>query len=320
MTKDRLLLFPAAGLIGAALACGLLYGSREGGPDPAAPRPQPLDCTGKDGVSAADVRRAQEAWAKYLVRQVEETIEVADGVTMTFVLIPPGRFRIGSPEDEADRNKDETLHEVTLTKPFDLAKTEVTQAQYEGLTGKNPSKLKGADQPVERVSWDQARDYAAQLTKKRGDKHLYRLPSEAEWEYSCRGGRPTPQPFGVGNGRALSSREANFDGNYPYGGADKGPYLISTCRVGSYPANALGLLDMHGNVYEWCADWYEDYPRGPVTNPTGPAEGSRRVIRGGCWSCYGRGCRAADRNWLVPGFRSFILGFRLARRIPSGDK
>jgi formylglycine-generating enzyme required for sulfatase activity len=274
-------------------------------------------------VSAVEVRKAQEAWAKSLGRQVEETVEVADGVKMTFVLIPPGTFRMGSPGDEKGRARSdpETLHEVTLTEPFDLAKTEVTQAQYQALTGENPSKFKGDDKPVETVSWGEARDYAAKLTKKRSDQHLYRLPTEAEWEYACRGGRPSSQPFGIGDGTSLSSREANLIGD-PYGGADRGPYLKATCRVGSYTANALGLYDMHGNVAEWCADWYGPYPQGAVTNPSGPAEGSARVMRGGDWRYPAGGCRSAVRGrWVfAPDPRGDYLGFRLARSVPSGGK
>jgi formylglycine-generating enzyme required for sulfatase activity len=303
--------------LGLALVLGL-SAARE------ADKPTPLDCTGKDGVSAADLRKAQEAWAKYLGRQVEETIEIADGVKMSFVLIPPGKFRMGSPADEKDREPgglDETLHEVTLTEPFDLGKTEVTQAQYQALGVENPSMVKGADRPVEGVTWAQARDWAANLTKKRGDNHQYRLPTEAEWEYSCRGGRSSSIPFGVGDGRALCSREANFDGKYPYGGADKGPSLEATRAVGSYKANALGLHDMHGNVWEWCLDRKGPYPREAVTNPTGPeTEGSARVIRGGSWSMDAGRCRAAHRAGIEETIRSREIGFRLARSVPSGGK
>jgi formylglycine-generating enzyme required for sulfatase activity/tRNA A-37 threonylcarbamoyl transferase component Bud32 len=287
-------------------------------------RPRPLDCTRAAGLSPSQVSAAQEAWAKYLGRSVEETVQVSDRVTMTFVLVPPGTFRMGSPADETDRGGDETLHEVTLTEPFDLGKTEVTQAQYQALTGENPSWSRGADKPVEQVSWEEARDYAVQLTKKWGDKHQYRLPTEAEWEYACRGGRSSSHPFGVGDGHALSSREANFDGNYPFGRAPKGPCLSSTCRVGSHDANALGLFDMHGNVWEWCADWYGPYPQGDVTNPTGPPDGSvrsrNRVNRGGGWSSGAGYCRAAYRTCNAPGFRISTLGFRLARSVPSGGK
>ncbi len=317
---------PCSGLgsfrLGSAILLGLapllgLAVARE--PD----RPAPLDCTGKDGVCAADVRKAQEAWAEYLGRKVEETIEVADGVKMTFVLVPPGTFLMGSPADEQGRGEDETPHEVTLTEPFDLGKTEVTQAQYQALAGKNPSLLKGADLPVECVSWEEARDWAEKLTKKLGGKRVYRLPTEAEWEYACRGGRPSSLPFGVGDGHALSARDANFNGNFPAGNAARGIYLESTCAVGSYPANAFGLHDMHGNVLEWCRDWYGSYPHGAMTNPTGSDEkasrvfGERdyRVFRGGCWQEYGVHCRAASRSKDWPERRQVYIGFRAVRAI-----
>jgi formylglycine-generating enzyme required for sulfatase activity len=251
---------------------------------------------------------------------VEETIEIAPGVKMTFVLVPPGKFRMGSPQTETARNEEETLHTVTLTEPFDLGQTEVTQAQYQALTGENPSKFKGTNKPVEQVSWKDARAYAEKLTKKRNDRYLYRLPSEAEWEFACRGGRSSDKPFGVGDGQSLSSREANFDGNYPYGGADKGPCLEFTCRVGSYPANALGLDDMHGNVWEWCADRYGPYPARAVINPRGPTQGSARVYRGGCWGLNGSSCRAAHRHGFKPDGRSPVMGFRLARGVLRGSR
>jgi formylglycine-generating enzyme required for sulfatase activity len=283
-------------------------------------RPPSLDCTCKDGASAADVRKAQEAWAKHLGRKVEETVEVAGGVKMTFVLVPPGKFLMGSRAHEKGRDDDEPLHEATLTEPFDLAKTETTQAQYRVLGLHDPSHFKGNDLPVEQVSWEEAQDWAEQLTKKRGDQHLYRLPTEAEWEYACRGGRPSYQPFGIGAGRALSSREANFDGNFPYGRAEEGKYLAATCAVASYPANAFGLHDMHGNVREWCADWYGSYPLGAVINPTGPSKGSKRVLRGGGCHDFGHSCRTSYRNWDESVRQRRDLGFRLARSVPSGDK
>jgi formylglycine-generating enzyme required for sulfatase activity len=279
--------------------------------------PGPLDCTGAEGVSAADVRKAQEGWASYLKREVEETVDIGNGVKMTFVLVPPGKFRMGSPTDEAGRSDDETLHEVTLTEPFYLGKYPVTQKHYEALTGKNPSNFKGATFPVEQVTWEEAQGYAARLTEKLNDRHLYRLPTEAEWEYSCRGGRASSKPFGIGDGRSLSSLAANFDGNHPYGGADKRRYLTSTCDVGSYLANALGLFDMHGNVWEWCADWYGPYPARELTNPTGSSGGSGRVFRGGSWYFDAGCCRAAYRSGSTPSFRSSILGFRLARSLPT---
>jgi sulfatase modifying factor 1 len=289
-------------------------------PVPVRRAPAPLDCTGSEGVSATEVRKAQEAWAKYLKRDVEETVEIGNGVKMTFVLVPPGKFRMGSPENETKHDKDEILHEVTLTEPFYLARYTVTQEQYEALIGKNPSHFKGSLFPVETVTWEEAKDYAETLTKKRADRHLYHLPTEAEWEYACRGGRSSSQTFGIGDGRSLSSREANFDGNYPYGGAEKGPYLDSPCNVGSYSANGFGLYDMHGNVYQWCADWYGPYPTREMINPAGPPEGSDRVLRGGSWYGYGWNCRAAIRRHAVPSFHIDHLGFRLARSIPADSK
>jgi formylglycine-generating enzyme required for sulfatase activity len=209
---------------------------------------------------------------------------------------------------------------MSLTRPFYLGKYEVTQKQYEALIGTNPSKFKGENRPVEQVSWEEAQEYAAKLNKNGADGQTYRLPTEAEWEYSCRGGRPSSKPFGIGDSRALSSRQANFNGNHPYGDAEKGPYLETTSAVGSYTANALGLFDMHGNVWEWCQDRYGKYPQEEVTNPVGLSEGSFRVLRGGCCLDLGWGCRSARHGGNVPGFRDIRLGFRLARSVSSGGK
>jgi formylglycine-generating enzyme required for sulfatase activity len=294
-------------------------------PKPPAPSaiPAPLDCTGEKGRTPAEVKAAQQAWAKYLGRKVEEEDEITPGMKMTFVLVPPGLFLMGSPKNEAERNVGETKfdaevqHEVTITRPFYLGKTEVTQEQYQALTGKNPSRFKGASLPVEKVSWEEADAFALQLTQnKAGTNLLYRLPTEAEWEYACRGGRPSSNRFGIGDGTSLASNQANFNEKYPYGAPAQGTYLAKTCRVGSYPATALGLNDMHGNVWEWCGDWYAKYPTGKVTDPTGPKEGSLRVHRGGGWIDHAGQCRAAQRYGRLPGDRYDCLGFRLAR-VPS---
>jgi serine/threonine protein kinase len=221
--------------------------SEKSGTNPVAPapragigvRPQPIDSTGPYGVRAEDVRRAQKAWAKYLGRDVEANVDIGNGVTMTFVLVPPGKFDMGSPPDEMGKNgryHNESLHEVTLTEAFDLSKYEVTQAQYQALTGKNPSGFKGPDRPVECVTWPEANDFGRLLTNRLSDRYVYRLATEAEWEYSCRGGGPPSQPFGVGDGRFLAPGDANFNNQ-----------RRETCKVGSYAPNALGLHDMHGN-------------------------------------------------------------------------
>lgn len=280
--------------------------------DQAVGRPEPLDCTGPDGASADVVRNAQVTWAKYLGRDVETTVEIANGVTMTFVLVPPGKYRMGSPPDEKGKNgryPNETLHEVMLTEPFDLGKYEVTQAQYEALTGQKPSFYKGPDRPVEQVTWTEADRYGRDLTKKRSDRHVYRLATEAEWEYACRGGRPVSLPFGVGDGRSLTARDANFNN-----------LVRETSKVGSYAPNALGLCDMHGNVWEWCADWNQAYPAGPVTNPLCTTAGEFRVARGGCHNEPAPECRSALRQGSPESRRDCWMGFRLARSIPAPDR
>jgi formylglycine-generating enzyme required for sulfatase activity/tRNA A-37 threonylcarbamoyl transferase component Bud32 len=285
-------------------------------------RPGPLDCTAT-GLSTAEVQEAQAAWAKYLGRPVEEEVEIAPGVKMAFVLVPPGKFLMGSPESEKERNPDEVPHEVTLTEPFYLGRCEVTQAQYAAVQvarqDPDPSFFKGTDLPVEHVNWPEASAYADTLTTKGASGLLYRLPTEAEWEYACRGGRPFSQPFGIGNGTSLSSDQANFNGEHPFGGAAPGKNLQRTSPVGSYPANAFGLHDMHGNVREWCSDWYGEYLAGKATNPSGPPQGSARVTRGGCWHNRAAYCRASGRGWCEPAGRGDILGFRLVA-IPSGGK
>jgi formylglycine-generating enzyme required for sulfatase activity len=156
------------------------------------------------------------------------------------------------------------------------------------------------------------------LPEEKQKKRVYRLPTEAEWEYACRGGATSKNPFHFG--KSLSSDQANFDGNYPYGGAAKRTYLERTCKVGSYQPNGFGLYDMHGNVYEWCSDWYgkDYYGKSPKRDPEGPSEGSVRVIRGGSWCDFGQYCRSAHRNINGPTDRDYYLGFRLAL-VPSGQ-
>ena len=137
----------------------------------------------------------------------------------------------------------------------------------------------------------------------------YRLPTEAEWEYACRGGANSSTPFSFGG--SLSSTQANFDGDYPYGGAAREPYLQRTTAVGSYPPNAYGLFDMHGNVWEWCQDWFGPYSRKSVKDPTGASTGEHRVLRGGSWYNGGSDCRAACRVHDDPGSRDHDGGFRV---------
>jgi formylglycine-generating enzyme required for sulfatase activity len=250
-----------------------------------------------------------------------------NSVGIKLVRIPAGRFMMGSPASEFGRDSDEgPLHEVEISRSFFLGVYTVTQDQYRKVTGKNPSHfspggggqaavhgLNTGDFPVERVSWNDAVAFCKELSARPGERaagRVYRLPSEAEWEYACRAGTKTPFHYG----KSLSSRQANFNGNFPYGGAARGPHLNRPCRVGSYKPNKWGLYDMHGNVWQWCADIY--YPRyyegSPRRDPAGPKAGTSRVIRGGSWTHHARPCRAAYRVGFSPTGTGSYIGFRVA--------
>ncbi len=230
------------------------------------------------------------------------------------VWIPPGTFTMGSPTNEVSRFSNEGPQtQVTISRGFWISKYETTQEEYLEVMGTNPSNFKGdVNRPVERVTWTDATNYCGKLTARERDAgklpagYEYRLPTEAEWEYACRAGTTSATAYG----NSLSSAQANFNGKYPYGGAAQGPNLAGTTTVGSYPANAWGLYDMHGNVWEWCLDWYGTYPGGSVTDPRGPTTGSRRVIRGSGWLHDGSRCRSAFRVNLSPGDWGQDMGFR----------
>lgn len=252
--------------------------------------------------------------------------EVTNSLGMKLVLVPAGRFVMGSPATEKERGEDETSHEVEISQPFYLGVHEVTQNEYEQVLKKNPSHfatsgggteiVKGMDTrryPVETATWKDATEFCQRLSALPGEKdagRVYRLPTEAEWEYACRGGEATP----VAGGSNLAATQANFDGSQPYGSAAKGPSLQRPVAVGSFPPNAFGLFDMHGNVWEWCADWYqEDYYRKSASkDPTGPETGLHRVMRGGCFLSAGAGCRSAVRGQAEPNSKLICTGFRVA--------
>ncbi len=265
-----------------------------------------------------DARRHQEAWAKHL----DVPLNLQNSSGMKLALIPAGEFTMGSPAAESNRSKHEgPQHRVRITRPFYLGVYQVTQEEYEQVMETNPSAFSrdGGNShvissldtrrfPVGRVSWDEAREFCRRLSER--EEHEYRLPTEAEWEYACRAGTTTPFHFGD----VLDGRQANADGRYCYGTEQQGPYLRRPTTVGSYSANAFDLHDMHGNVWEWCADWYDwnYYAHAPLEDPQGPATGTARVNRGGSWYSYARACRAAFRCELSPGMRFFDVGFRVA--------
>jgi formylglycine-generating enzyme required for sulfatase activity len=255
-------------------------------------------------------------------------VDLGGGVTMEFVRIKAGKFRMGSPKSERYRGPDEEQHEVEITRDFYLGQYAVTQQQYEALMGTNPSwysaKGEGKERvqglatscfPVENVSWEDAVRYCAKLTEKHGKGgRKFRLPTEAEWEYACRAGTETPFSFGA----SCNGTEANCGGDDPYGTSVKGPNLGRPCAVGSYRPNAWGLYDMHGNVWQWCQDWYGPYGdlgnKDPLRTDKIKDEGDR-VVRGGCWMHEARCCRAAYRAMLLPRYRDSSVGFRVAFRL-----
>ena len=220
------------------------------------------------------------------------TLTLPGGAKMEMIYVAPGTFAMGSPTSEEGRYDGESQHQVTLTKDYWLGKYEVTQAQWESVMGENPSKIKGGDRPVENVSWEDCQRFIRKINSR---QHCgARLPTEAEWEFACRAG--SAGPYG-GNGNLGDM--GWYDGN---SGSETHP-------VGQKQANAWGFHDMHGNVYEWCGDWYGDYGSA-TTDPAGPASGGARVLRGGGWCSLGRFCRSAYRSRSSPGERG-IRGLRL---------
>ena len=228
-----------------------------------------------------------------------EVIDLGKGIKLEMVFIPAGKFKMGSPETEKGRQKNETQHDVTLTKSFSIGKYEVTQEQWEALMGNNPSVNVGPKLPVTNVSWVECQEFIKVLNSK--TKGGYRLPTESEWEYACRAGTNTATAFG----ETITSKDANYDESK----------IDKPVSVGGYQPNAFGLHDMHGNVWEWCSDWYANYPDGPLADPVGPKEGARRVVRGGSFNYFHvSNIRSSYRgDFVLPSSRTIGIGFRLAK-------
>ena len=225
----------------------------------------------------------------------EEITDLGKDVKLEMILIPAGKFVMGSPASEKGHRVNETQHEVTLTKPFYMGKYEVTQEQWDAVMVNNPSFYRGPKLPVTSVSWENCQEFIKKLNAKTSGG--YRLPTEAEWEYSCRAGTTTA----YSNGDSITKNDSNVEG-------------LSTKVVGSYKPNAFGLYDMHGNVWEWCEDWKVDYPKEAVIDPKGPEAGKNRVLRGGSFTGVGMHSRSA--NWfdnLPSTWNIDYLGFRLAK-------
>ena len=245
--------------------------------------------------------------------------DLGEGVALTMVKIPAGSFLMGSPKAEPERlEREGPQHEVTLGSFF-MAQTPITQAQWRAVAGwqkverdlkLDPSAFKGANRPVEQVSWFDALEFCRRLNQRTGQR--YGLPSEAQWEYACRAGSTTSFHYGA----TLTPELANYDGNYVYGKGLKGTYRKQTTEVDSFPANAWGLHDLHGNVWEWCADhWHDSYNFAPGDDQPwlipAAADEELRLLRGGSWYFHPAVCRSAYRNDGHPDGRGFLIGFRV---------
>ncbi len=243
------------------------------------------------------------------------TEDLGSGVTLEMVAIPTGKFLRGSPANELQRDSNEGPGNIVTLPSFYMGRFQVTQAQWQAVMGNNPSHFKGENYPIETVSWDDAREFCKRLFWKTG--RTYRLPSEAEWEYACRAGTNTPFHFGS----TITPDLANYDGNYSYGNGSKGIYRQSTTAVGSFPANAFGLCDMHGNVWEWCEDEGHDYYQGAPTDGSAWTSGKEdltvKSLRGGSWGDNPGNCRSAFRYWDSPGTWLMTHGFRVACSAPG---
>jgi formylglycine-generating enzyme required for sulfatase activity len=232
---------------------------------------------------------------------------------------------MGSPPTERYRRNDEMQHEVRLTQSYWIGIFEVSQRDFEMVMGSNPSYFsptgggrirvrpkEASVHPVERVSWNDAVEFCKKLSARADEKQRkfsYRLPTEAEWEWACRAGTTTSIYYG----EDASSRDANFNGAAPFNNGRMGAFLRASSPAGAYRANGFGLCDMHGNVAEWCSDWYDAdyYASSPKVDPRGPESGKERVVRGGGWANTARECRSAARNHLPPDFDSYNVGFRV---------
>ena len=233
----------------------------------------------------------QESLASY-------TEDLGNGIKLEMIAIPGGTFMMGSPDGEG-RNNEQPQHEVTVPSFF-LGKYPITQAQYQQIMSNNPSNFHGDDRPVETVSWDEAVEFCARLSKHTAKE--YRLPTEAEWEYACRAGTTTPYYFG----ETITEQLANYGGN-----------VGKTTSVGQFLPNAFGLYDMHGNVWEWCQDdWHKNYEGAPTDGRAWNLEfGNTKVIRGSSWVNLPSICRSASRHVNTRTFRDSIIGFRVVHVI-----
>jgi len=235
-----------------------------------------------------------------------KTLMLPGDVPMTFAFIPPGSFLMGG----SVHINEKPAHRVTLTKGFFLGIYPVTQAQWKAVMRTDPSCFKGPNRPVECVSSNDCKEFCTKLMSELKGRGRVELPTEAEWECACRSGTTTECHFGD----VLKTDWANYKGNHSWNGSPEGKYGKETTEVGSFPVNAWGLSDMHGNVWEWCEDWFGGYSPGEQTDPQGNSNDRYRVLRGGSWSANPEHCRAAFRYGGVSANRNQYVGFRVCFR------
>ena len=264
--------------------------------------------TASDSDLSSKIKNQNESDSQEKPPNCQPPDKITNDLGMVFQYISPGSFLMGSGSAEPNRHANEIAHKVTLSNGFYLQNTEVTQGQWKKVMGDNPSEFKecGEDCPVEKVSWNEVRDFIQKLNKKR-NSGSYRLPTEAEWEYACKAGKDGPFSFG----NCLKTDQANFNGKRPMPGCAEGKYRKTTVPVASFPPNEWGLYDMHGNVAEWCQDFYGKYPSQAVTDPKGPNKGGDYINRGGGWSSQGSNCRCSSRYYNYLEYWDNSVGFRL---------
>lgn len=294
---------------------------------------KPLGARNPDTPEKAEILQAQTAKDMNLPKQLTIKLLYSDilhkDITIDFMLIPAGSFHMGSPETEKSSwGDEEPLHYVKISKPFYIGRYEVTQSQYnEVMSIQKPSqppeiawrlpKFRGGnDLPMERVTWLECVYFTQTLSKQFNE--VFRLPTEAEWEYACRAGTTTP----FYTGETISAEQANYKASKVYGNGSQGYYVGMTTKIGSYPPNAFGLYDMHGNVSEWCSDWYGSgyYTDSPTTDPKGPFSGKYRVIRGGAWDEKPKYLRSAYRYDEGEYYYSSEIGFRVVLEVNDISK
>ncbi|MBD1940005.1 bifunctional serine/threonine-protein kinase/formylglycine-generating enzyme family protein [Microcoleus sp. FACHB-68] len=327
ITRRTLLHLTAfAGVVGVGLVISKNFWNQQPetvGDNPHPPEPE----TPTFGFTTVTVNARGETVSRQH-RQAGVFVEnLSNNVILETVAIPGGKFLMGSPATEQERESSESPQHSVMLQPFFLGKYPVTQVQWQAVMGNNPAHFRGNNRPVENVSWNDAIAFCQKLSKKTGRN--YRLPSEAEWEYACRAGTTTPFYFG----KTITSDLANYNSDYIYASAPKGVNRRETTDAGSFPPNAFGLYDMHGNVWEWCQDvWHENYNGAPsdgsawesggdiihfygseegASSPLSKKHGYGRMQRGGSWYFNPRNCRSANRSRNVPDYWSYYIGFRV---------